>query len=96
MQTQNGICDDGFYDLRMPRSLHSPDSKQLRAALLHAREDAGLTQSDVAAELRKPQSFVSKYETGERQLSVIEFLNVCKALGTDPIALIQHLASRRH
>lgn len=49
--------------------------------LIDARRRAGLTQSALAARLARPQSFVSKYERGERRLDVIEFLEVSEALG---------------
>ena len=53
---------------------------------------AGLTQADVAAKLKRPQSFVSKYESGERNLDVIEFLAVCRAVGVQPGGVIAELA----
>jgi len=49
--------------------------------LVKARKQAGLTQATVAARLGRPQSFVAKYEVGERRLDVIEFLEVAKAIG---------------
>ena len=64
---------------------------QLCAALLEARQKKGLTQIDVANFLGKPQSFVSKYESGERRLDVIEFIAVCKALSIDPAKIIKYL-----
>jgi transcriptional regulator with XRE-family HTH domain len=64
---------------------------QLRDALLDARRKKGLTQVEVATLLNKPQSFVSKYESGERRLDVIEFLEVCKALKVSPATIIQQL-----
>ena len=64
---------------------------QLRDALLDARRKKGLTQVEVATLLDKPQSFVSKYESGERRLDVIEFLEVCKALKVSPATIIQQL-----
>lgn len=45
------------------------------------REQAGLTQIQVSKKLKVPQSFVSKYESGERRLDLIELRQVCKALG---------------
>jgi len=56
---------------------------------------AGLTQQQVAKRLRKPQSFVSKYENGERRLDVAEFLGVLRILGADPHdALSEILATK--
>ncbi len=40
--------------------------------LRQARQDAGLTQEQVAAFLGRPQSFVSKCESGERRVDVVE------------------------
>lgn len=65
--------------------------EQLRALLVRARKDAGLTQAEVASELKQPQSFVSKYERGERRLDVIEFLEVAQIIGFDPLAVIAEL-----
>lgn len=71
---------------------HSPPYVKLRALLSQAREDAKLSQQDVATRLGKPQSFVSKYEHGERRLGVVEFAYICKAIGVSPSALIEQLA----
>jgi len=57
-------------------------SRSAVAALLRdARLKAGLSQTELADRLGIPQSFVSKYETGERRLDVGEVLEVCNALG---------------
>lgn len=53
----------------------------LCALLRESREAAGLRQADVASALDLPQSFVSKYESGERRLDLIELRQVCRALG---------------
>ena len=50
-----------------------PASARLRELLTEARSNAGLKQLDVAGRLGRPQSFVSKYEGGERRLDVVEF-----------------------
>lgn len=60
----------------------------LRVLLVEARERSGLTQTDVAKALGKRQSFVSKYESGERKLEVVEFVLVCQALGLNPKTVI--------
>lgn len=75
----------------MPRSLRSPSQKTFLALLIATRKEKQLTQWDVASRLRRPQSFVSKYETGERRLDVIEFVEVARALDTDPLDLLSRL-----
>lgn len=44
------------------------------------RKSQGLTQKGLSDRLSVPQSYVSKYETGERRLDVIELLDICTAL----------------
>lgn len=61
----------------------------LTQELVLARGRAALKQADVAQCLRKPQSFVSKYERGERRLDVIEFLAVCRVLQADAGEIIR-------
>jgi transcriptional regulator with XRE-family HTH domain len=65
----------------------------LREALIAARRERGLTQSEVAVRLGKAQSFVSKYESGERRLDVIEFIEVCQILGTKPASILRKMES---
>ncbi len=48
--------------------------------LREARKQANLRQDDLAQRLGRPQSFVSKYESGERRLDVVELLQICRAL----------------
>lgn len=69
-------------------------TKQYRVCLdwlIQARKDAGLTQQQVADKLGRPQSFVAKYEGGERRLDVVEFVEIAKALGANPKAFISDL-----
>jgi len=73
------------------RGLH-PTYKKLSSHLAEARAAAGLTQAQVAARLKRPQSFVSKYENGERQLDVVEFIAVCKAIGISASELVGRIA----
>lgn len=62
-------------------------------ALIKARGEAGITQQVLAGRLGKPQSFVSKFETGERQLNFIEVIEVMEALGVDPVEEFERLYS---
>ena len=59
-----------------------------------ARHAAGLTQVQLAKKLGRPQSFISKVEQGERRLDVIEFLEVARALKTDPRRLLAEIDRR--
>ncbi|MGA3027584.1 MAG: helix-turn-helix transcriptional regulator [Bryobacteraceae bacterium] len=63
--------------------------QRFRKLLTEARKAAGLTQSELSSRLKRPQSFVSKYERGERRLDVVEFGDVAKALGVDPIRFLR-------
>ncbi len=75
----------------MARSPFTRQHDRLRELLVEARKRAGLTQVVVAARLHRPQSYVSKYESGERRLDVIEFVEVAGALGADPAAIVRTL-----
>lgn len=66
----------------MDKAIYTAEHRRLSALLRDLREEAGLRQVDVAEALDMPQSFVSKYETGERRLDLIELRQVCEALGT--------------
>jgi len=61
--------------------------------LVNARRSKGLTQVQVAAALGTPQSYVSKYESGERRLDVVEFIAVAAALNEDPLELLRQIIS---
>ena len=56
----------------MYKTIYSKKYKIVLKNLLKAREEANLTQIDVAKKLEKPQSFISKVERGERRLDVVE------------------------
>jgi transcriptional regulator with XRE-family HTH domain len=65
----------------MDKAIHTAEQDVLCGLLRSYRERAGLRQTDVAEQLDEPQSFVSKYETGERRLDLIELHQVCTVLG---------------
>jgi transcriptional regulator with XRE-family HTH domain len=77
------------------KSVRSPLYRRLLRALVAARKDAGLTQTEIAARLRRPQSYVAKTEAGERRLDVVEYLELARAVGIDGIALLESLAGQR-
>lgn len=75
----------------MRDTLRSPRQQQLRTLLRELRKRQRLTQEQVAERLAKPQSFVAKYERGERKLSAIEFIDVVRALGAEPTVVMRQL-----
>jgi len=64
---------------------------RFRELLVEARKKADLTQAELASRLNRPQSFVSKYERGERRLDVLEFREVARGLRIDPIEFLAKL-----
>jgi transcriptional regulator with XRE-family HTH domain len=76
---------------RSLKSLRGPQHRELLRLLIAARHDAKLTQHELAARLRRNQSFVAKYEGGERRLEVIEFVQICRAIGVAPELLLRKL-----
>jgi transcriptional regulator with XRE-family HTH domain len=75
----------------MPLPAPEERYERLRALLVKARKDAGLTQEEVAAKLDRPQSFVWKIENGVRRIDIVEFLEFAKAVGFDPHELLRKL-----
>ncbi|WP_161810182.1 helix-turn-helix domain-containing protein [Steroidobacter agaridevorans] len=76
------------------KSLRSPAHVRLLELLLAAREKAGLTQQQLADRLGKPQSFISKYEGGERRIDVIEFIAIADALDIDASRAIRDVRAK--
>jgi transcriptional regulator with XRE-family HTH domain len=78
----------------LTKSVFTPTYARFRELLIEAREKAPLSQAELAKRLNRPQSYVSKFERGERRLDVVEFLEVSNALGVDPFRLIRNLISK--
>lgn len=68
----------------MKKSIHTEKYRLLLDWLIRARKDVKLTQQQVAKKLGRPQSFVAKYEGGERRLDLVEFVEIAKILKADP------------
>jgi transcriptional regulator with XRE-family HTH domain len=67
--------------LLLKRNRYQSDYRLFIRRLRSARESAGLTQVEVAERLRVPQSFVSKCESGERRVDVIELRDFARIYG---------------
>jgi transcriptional regulator with XRE-family HTH domain len=66
----------------------------LRAELKKARLGSDILQKDLAKILKKPQSYISKVESGERSLDVIEFVEYCNGLGLEPSKWLKKLVDK--
>lgn len=73
------------------KTLRSPEHLRLIALLIAAREKAGLTQQQLADRLDRPQSFVAKYEGGERRLDLVEFIAIARSLDLDPARAVREI-----
>lgn len=89
-----GLTLNAINNLAMPNPIHDPKYTIFRELLTAARTEQGLLQSDVAERIRKNQSFVSKYERGERRLDMPEFVEVSEALGIDIVDFIAQYRAR--
>ncbi len=76
------------------RSTSSPILRLLADLLAERRKAAKLTQIELAARLKRPQSFVASVENAERRVDVVELLNLADAIGFDASELIRELRDR--
>lgn len=70
------------------KGFQDPRYKALVGRLIDARKELGVSQEAFAAKINRHQQFVSRYETGERRLDVVEFADIARALQCDPAAMI--------
>lgn len=64
----------------MDKSIFTADYRVFLRVLRKARQDAGLTQEQLAERLGQTQSFISKCERGERRLDVVEIRRICQVM----------------
>jgi transcriptional regulator with XRE-family HTH domain len=67
----------------MEKSAFTDEYAVLLDLLRESRKAAGITQVELAARLKKGQSYVSKVERGELRLDVIQLRTICRVLGMD-------------
>lgn len=65
----------------MGKSIFTLEQEKLQELLRQIRQEAGLRQSELAQRLKVSQSYVSKYEAGEKRLDLIELRRICQAVG---------------
>lgn len=77
----------------MMNKISAEQKSKLYLLLREIRKEAGLSQLELANRLGVPQSFVSKYESGERRLDILEIRLICNALKLSLQAFIKRLES---
>jgi transcriptional regulator with XRE-family HTH domain len=75
----------------LQKSIYSERYTRFRQRLIEARKAASFSQAELAKRLEKHQSFVAKYEIGERRIDVAEFLEIVGILGVDPCDFFKDL-----
>ena len=72
----------------MEKTLFRSEYRILLRLLLQARKDAGVTQEGLALRLDVPRSTITKWETGQHRIDVLEFWSWCEQIGVDPLSLL--------
>ena len=65
----------------MKKRIYLAQRGRLVSLLREMRIEAGLTQVDLAARIEKDQAYVSRYESGQRRLDVLEVREICQVVG---------------
>jgi transcriptional regulator with XRE-family HTH domain len=78
----------------MEKSVHTEAYIALRSQLRAIRQNAGLSQRDLAARLRVPHSWVAKVEIGERRIDLIELCWFALACGAEPVPILERLVAQ--
>lgn len=73
------------------KSIYTKEYSLVIERLITARKAQGITQQELASTLRKPQSFVSKFENKERKLDIVEFVNIAHHLSLSPSKIVKDL-----
>jgi len=78
----------------MEKSIHQKRYHTMIALLRGKREAIGMTQIQLAEKLNVSQTVVSKIETCERRLDVIELIDVCNAINVPFVDFLNELNSK--
>jgi transcriptional regulator with XRE-family HTH domain len=80
--------------MKIPNESHQQE--KLLFLLKEIRQKNGITQVQLAQKLGVPQSFVSKYESGERQLDILELRRICHFIGISFNDFVRQLEEKIH
>jgi ribosome-binding protein aMBF1 (putative translation factor) len=76
----------------MAKTIRTQGHKALIAALIEARRESGLSQTELAQRLKCHQSLVARIESGQSRIDVQELVILARALEADPIEILQNVA----
>lgn len=79
----------------MTKSAKTHDRQRLARLLRTVRTEAGLRQIDLAEKLDEPQSYVSKYESGEQRLDLLELKAICDVLSIGLTEFVERFEGER-
>ncbi|HEX8161988.1 MAG TPA: helix-turn-helix transcriptional regulator [Pyrinomonadaceae bacterium] len=65
----------------MKKKVYVAQRDRLTTIMRELRLEAALTQTELASRLQKDQAYVSRYESGQRRLDILEVREICQALG---------------
>ena len=78
----------------MEKTIYTTEYAELLRLLRETRERAKVTQTELADRLGRSQSFVTKFERGDRRLDAIQLRTICQALGADLVSFVTELERR--
>lgn len=77
----------------MPKTIFTGANRAVVEVLKAARLEAGLTQAELADRIERDQSHVSLIEGSQRRLDLVEFHQIARALGRDPVELFAAISA---
>ena len=77
------------------KAQHANRYRTIPPLLRAIREEAGLTQRDVGAQLKEPQAWVHNCETANRRVDLAEFCEWCEACGLDAVQGVERFLAQR-
>jgi transcriptional regulator with XRE-family HTH domain len=77
------------------KALGTLTARAVATAIAEARKEAGLTQRELAARVRRPHSVIGMIESNQRQVSVPELITLAEAMSIDPLRLFKQILRDR-
>ena len=71
----------------------SPSYRAAVGVMVAARKASGLTQRDLASRMGRPYSVIANIERGQRQIDVVEFIAIARALGVGEVDLMARIVA---